>query len=223
MSDYVVMVKQQAQVFLGGPPLVKMATGEVTDAESLGGADMHSRKSGVSDALAEDEFAAIAKAREWVAGLNWGVRVSELGSTVPFEVVEPLYSMASILDVAQANIKKPWDMLELVARVADGSRFSNFKPLYGSNIVCGWAWIHGHPVGIIGNNSVLFPPDANKATQFIRLCNTRQVPIVFLHNISGFIVGKQYEEAGIIKAGSLMINAVSNSKVPHLSIICGSR
>ena len=224
MSDYTIMVKQQAQVFLGGPPLVKMATGEVSTAEDLGGAEMHSKKSGVSDWLADDEFQAIAKAREWVAGLNWSACISNpstLFSKISREL-EPVYTMDSLLDVAQSNIKKPWDIMHLIARITDGSRFSAFKPLYGTNTVCGWGFISGFPVGIIGNNSVLFPSDAQKCIQFIRLCNTRNVPIVWLHNCSGFIVGRQYEESGIIKAGSLMINAVSNSTVPHISIICGS-
>ncbi|KDN53482.1 ClpP/crotonase [Tilletiaria anomala UBC 951] len=224
MSDYVIMVKQQAQVFLGGPPLVKMATGEVSTAEDLGGAEMHSRKSGVSDWLADDEFQALVKAREWVASLNWRhsmTNTDALYSKIGRELA-PVHRMDSLLDVAQANIKKPWDVTQLIARIADGSRFSAFKPLYGTNTVCGWAYIAGFPVGIIGNNSVLFPSDSDKCTQFIRLCNTRNVPIVWLHNCSGFIVGRQYEESGIIKTGSLMINAVSNSRVPHLSIICGS-
>ncbi len=227
MSDYTIMVKQQAQVFLGGPPLVKMATGEVSTAEELGGAEMHSKKSGVSDCLADDEFQAIVKAREWVATLNWPRSVSNPaalleGSGRRYRELAPAYSMESLLDVAQANIKKPWEMLHLVARITDGSRFNAFKPLYGTNTICGWGFIAGWPVGIIGNNSVLFPSDADKCTQFIRLCNTRRTPIVFLHNCSGFIVGRSYEESGMIKAGSLMINAVSNSTVPHLSVLCGS-
>lgn len=218
------MVKQQAQVFLGGPPLVKMATGEVSTAEELGGAEMHSKKSGVSDCLADDEFQAIVKAREWVASLNWQNAVSSPSTLFGklYAELAPTHSMDSLLDVAQSNIKKPWDILHLIARISDGSRFSAFKPLYGTSVICGWAYIAGFPVGIIGNNSVLFPSDAEKCTQFIRLCNTRNTPIVWLHNCSGFIVGRSYEESGIIKAGSLMINAVSNSTVPHLSIICGS-
>ncbi|KAL8286354.1 hypothetical protein RQP46_004371 [Phenoliferia psychrophenolica] len=127
-----------------------------------------------------------------------------------------------ILSVAMADVRQPWDIRELIARLVDGSRFVEFKPLYGPGLIVGWAYIHGFPVGIIANNAVLFPPEANKATQFIRLCNTRDTPIVFLQNITGFMVGKRYEEAGIIKAGSLFINAVSNSTVPHLTIMCGS-
>ncbi|KAK3844693.1 MAG: ClpP/crotonase-like domain-containing protein, partial [Linnemannia gamsii] len=192
MSDYSIMVKGKAQVFLGGPPLVKMATGEISDAESLGGADMHSRRSGVSDQLAMDEYHAIAMAREFILG-----------------VVSP-------------NIRIPFDAVEIIIRLVDGSRFTQFKPLYGPNLICGWATIHGIPVGILANNNVLFPPEANKATQFIQLCNMRDTPILYLHNITGFMVGKKYEEEGIIKAGARFINAVSNSQVPCISIMMGA-
>ncbi|KAM0754438.1 propionyl-CoA carboxylase beta chain [Meredithblackwellia eburnea MCA 4105] len=220
MSDCVIMVKNQAQVFLGGPPLVKMATGEVATAEELGGADMHSRISGVSDQLAQDEFDAVLKAREWIASLNWPG--PSLPRTVNLPVMNPLYPSEEILSIAMADVRQPWEVRELIARIVDGSRFIEFKPLYGPGLVLGWAYIHGFPVGIIANNAVLFPPESNKATQFIRLCNTRNVPIVFLQNITGFMVGRRFEEAGIIKSGSLFINAVSNSTVPHLTIMCGS-
>ncbi|KAG0028515.1 hypothetical protein BGZ82_008401 [Podila clonocystis] len=222
MSDYVVMVKGKALMFLGGPPLVKMATGEITDAESLGGADMHSRKSGVSDQLATDEYHAITMAREFVSGLNWTKQ-----GTLPMRHLKglfdrPLYDPEEILGIVSANIRIPFDAVEVIIRLVDGSRFTQFKPLYGPNLICGWATIHGIPVGILANNNVIFPPEANKATQFIQLCNMRNTSIVYLHNITGFMVGKRYEEEGIIKAGSRFINAVSNSEVPCITIVMGA-
>ncbi|KAG0250232.1 hypothetical protein DFQ27_009501 [Actinomortierella ambigua] len=222
MSDYVVMVKGKAQVFLGGPPLVKMATGEVTDAESLGGADMHARKSGLADQLAMDEYHAIQMAREFVSGLNW-----QKQGTLPIRHLkglfeEPLYDPEEILGIVSANIRIPFDAVEVILRIVDGSRFTQFKPLYGPNLICGWATIHGIPVGILANNNVIFPPEANKATQFIQLCNMRDTPILYLHNITGFMVGKKYEEEGIIKAGARFINAVSNSQVPAITIVMGA-
>ncbi|KAG0324231.1 hypothetical protein BGZ99_002063 [Dissophora globulifera] len=222
MSDYNIMVKGQAQVFLGGPPLVKMATGEISDAESLGGADMHSRKSGVSDQLAMDEYHAISMAREFISGLNWTKQ-----GQLPIRHLkglweQPLYDPDEILGIVSANIRIPFDAVEVIIRLVDGSRFTQFKPLYGPNLICGWATIHGIPVGIIANNNVLFPPEANKATQFIQLCNMRDTPILYLHNITGFMVGKKYEEEGIIKAGARFINAVSNSQVPCITIVMGA-
>ncbi|EIE82164.1 hypothetical protein RO3G_06869 [Rhizopus delemar RA 99-880] len=188
MSDYTIMVKKQAQVFLGGPPLVQMATGEVTDAESLGGADMHSRISGLSDQLAMDEYDAIKE----------------------------------LLGIVSANIRIPFDATEVIIRIVDGSRFTVFKPNYGVNLVCGWAFIHGIPVGILANNNVIFNQEANKATQFVQLCNTKNTPLIFMQNITGFMVGKRYEEEGIVKAGSQFINAISNSKVPAITIMMGA-
>ncbi|KAJ3244107.1 Acetyl-coenzyme A carboxylase carboxyl transferase subunit beta 2 [Chytriomyces hyalinus] len=219
MSDYVIMVKERAQVFLGGPPLVKMATGEVVDAESLGGAEMHSRKSGLADQLARDEMEALRMAREWVASLEW----LKLGA-VPkgVDVEEPVYDAESLLGVVQANIRIPFESREVIARLVDGSRFLDFKPLYGPNLITGWAHIHGFHVGIIANDSVFFPEEASKATQFIQLCNMRNAPILFLSNITGFMVGRSYEENGIIKAGARFINAVSNSCVPHITVVIGA-
>ncbi|GAC94354.1 hypothetical protein PHSY_001925 [Pseudozyma hubeiensis SY62] len=224
MSDMTIMIREQAQLFLGGPPLVKMATGEVSNAEELGGAEKHATVSGVADCLVNNEVEAITEARYWVASLNWGERISRPESLrLPqWDSLEPLYSMDSLLDVAQANIKKPWRIEQLIARITDGSRFNEFKPLYGANTVTGFAYVAGHPVGIIGNNGVLNPSDAQKTTQFIRLANNNNVPLLFLHNISGFMVGREFEAAGSIKYGSLLINAVANSKVPHISIIVGS-
>ena len=225
MSDFTIMVQQQAQAFLGGPPLVKMATGEVTDAERLGGAEMHSKVSGVSDALARNEVDGLIRARSWIASLNWAGRMGRPEALLAprFDAnLAPRYDMDSLLDVAQANIKKPWRIEQLIARLVDGSRFDAFKPLYGANTVCGFAYVAGHPLALIGNNGVLNPADAQKTTQFIRLANSANTPILFLHNISGFMVGRETEAAGAIKYGSLLINAVSNSKVPHISIIVGS-
>ncbi|KAJ3300160.1 Acetyl-coenzyme A carboxylase carboxyl transferase subunit beta 2 [Borealophlyctis nickersoniae] len=222
MSDYVIMVKNQAQVFLGGPPLVKMATGEIVDAESLGGAEMHSKKSGLSDQLANDELHAIRMAREWVEGLNWRKAGSLPSAHLLGRFEEPIYDAEELLGIIQANVRLPFEAREVIARIVDGSRFSEFKPLYGINLVTGWARIYGVPIGIISNNSVLFPEEANKATQFIQLCNQRSTPILFLQNITGFMVGRLYEESGIVKAGARFINAVSNSCVPHITINMGA-
>jgi acetyl-CoA carboxylase carboxyltransferase component len=218
MSDYVVMVKKQAQVYLAGPPLVKMATGEETDHEELGGAEMHSKLSGVSDYLAEDERDAIRIAREIVAHLNW-----KKHGPAPLRVVEPpLYDQDELLGIASADIRVPFDSREVIARVVDGSRFSEFKPLYGSTLICGWAHLHGYPLGILANNGILFSESANKGAQFIQLCNQSDVPLLFLQNITGFMVGKKWEQEGIIKHGAKLINAVSNSTVPAVTIMIGA-
>jgi len=218
MSDYTVMVKQQAQVYLAGPPLVKMATGEDSDHESLGGAEMHSKRSGVSDYLAEDELDAIRLGREIVAHLNW----RKLGPRITRAVEEPLHAAEELLGIASADVRVPFEAREVIARVVDGSRFSEFKPLYGSTLVCGWAHVHGYPVGILANNGILFSESANKGAQFIQLCNQTDVPLLFLQNITGFMVGKRYEEEGIIKNGAKLINAVSNSTVPAITIMIGA-
>jgi len=217
MSDYVVMVKKQAQVYLGGPPLVKMATGEETTHEELGGAEMHSRVSGVSDYLAEDELDAIRMGREIMAHLEWKKR-----GPAPRPVEPPKYDAEELLGIASADVRVPFDAREVIARVVDGSRFSEFKPLYGPELVCGWAHIHGMPVGILANNGILFTACGNKGAQFIQLCNQSSIPLLYLQNIVGFMVGKKYEEEGIIKAGAKMINAVSNSTVPSVTIMMGA-
>lgn len=217
MSDYVVMVKKQAQVYLGGPPLVKMATGEETTHEELGGAEMHSRVSGVSDYLAEDELDAIRIGREIVGHLNWKKQGPKPGPVEP-----PLYDSEDLLGIASADVRIPFDAREVIARIADGSRFSEFKPLYGPELVCGWANVFGYPVGILANNGILFTACANKGAQFIQLCNQSHIPLLYLQNIVGFMVGKKYEEEGIIKAGAKMINAVSNSTVPSITIMTGA-
>lgn len=217
MSDYTIMVKDQAKVFLAGPPLVKMATNEVVDDEALGGADMHSRISGVSDYLAVDEKDGIRIAREIMSFL----RISEK-ETVRQKTVEPLYDSEEILGLVSADVRIPFDARELIARIIDGSQFSQFKPNYGNTLVTGYAVINGYQIGIIANNGVLFSEAANKGTQFIQLCNQNNIPILFLQNITGFMVGKKYEEEGIIKHGAKMINAVSNSTVPAITIIIGA-
>ncbi|MDH3623418.1 MAG: acyl-CoA carboxylase subunit beta [Myxococcales bacterium] len=218
MSDYVVMVKEQAQVYLAGPPLVKMATGEEAGHEELGGAEMHSSISGVSDYLAEDELDAIRLGREIVAHLEWKKHASPRSRPVE----APLYDQEELLGIASADVRVPFDQREVVARIVDGSRFSEFKPLYGKTMLCGWAHIHGFPVGIIANNGTIFSDSANKGAQFIQLCNSSDIPLVFLQNTTGFMVGKNYEQEGIIKNGAKMINAVSNSTVPAITIMTGS-
>jgi len=218
MSDYVVMVKDEAKVYLAGPPLVKMATGEETDHEELGGARMHSVESGVSDYLAEDEHDAIRLGREIVSHLEW-----EKGAhPAPRPIEEPVYDAEDLLGIASADVRTPFDQREVIARIVDGSRFSEFKPLYGNTLICGWAHIHGFPVGILANNGTLFSESANKGAQFIQLCNQVHVPLLFLQNTTGFMVGKKYEQEGIIKNGAKLINAVSNSTVPAITIMTGS-
>jgi acetyl-CoA carboxylase carboxyltransferase component len=216
MSDYVIMVKNEAKVFLAGPPLVKMATNEVTDEESLGGAKMHSTVSGVSDYMAEDELEGIRLAREIVSNLKSEVKRPNT------EVAEPIHSAEEILGVVSADVRIPFDQRELIARVVDGSEFSEFKPLFGSTLITGYACINGYRIGILANNGVLFSDSANKGAQFIQLCNQNNTPLLFLQNITGFMVGKKYEEEGIIKHGAKLINAVSNSTVPSITIITGA-
>ena len=240
MSDYTVMVKEQAKVFLGGPPLVKMATGEESDDESLGGAEMHARVSGLADYLAEDERDAIRIGRRIIARLNRERRGTSYGQDVPssatYDVpaVAPAYAEPDadpegLLDLIPSDLKEPFDPREVIARVVDGVSprngvaFDEFKPLYGTSLVTGWARIHGQPVGILANaQGVLFSEEAQKATQFVQLANQSDTPLLFLHNTTGYMVGKEYEQGGIIKHGAMMINAISNSTVPHLTVIMGA-
>jgi acyl-CoA carboxylase subunit beta len=216
MSDYVMMVKKQAQVFLGGPPLVKMATGEIVDEETLGGAEMHSKISGLSDYLAEDELDGLRIAREIVSHLQ----------PRPFPerrpVEEPLYPADELLGIASADIRVPFEVREVIARLVDGSRFEEFKANYGTTLVTGFAYLHGFPIGILANNGVLLSESANKGAQFIQLCNQQNIPLLFLQNITGFMVGRSYEEQGIIRNGAKLINAVANSTVPALTVMIGS-
>ena len=223
MSDYTVMVKEQAKVFLGGPPLVKMATGEESDDESLGGAEMHARTSGLADYLAEDEHDAIRIGRRIVARLNRRPR------TAPTSYAEPDADADDLLDLVPPDLKEPFDPREVILRICDGVSASNsrafdeFKPLYGSSLVTGWARLHGRPIGVLANaQGVLFSEEAQKATQFIQLANQVDTPLLFLHNTTGYMVGAEYEQGGIIKHGAMMINAVSNSTVPHLAVIMGA-
>ena len=219
MSDYVVMIEKRSKVFLGGPPLVKMATGEESGDEELGGAEMHARISGLADYLASDELDAIRIGREIVSRLNWRKR----GPGPSMAADEPLYDPDELLGIASADLRIPFDPREVLARVVDGSRFDEFKPLYGTSLVTGWASIHGYPVGVLANHrGVLFNEESNKATQFIQLANQIDVPLLFLQNTTGYMVGKDYEQRGIIKDGAKMINAVSNSRVPHLTLNIGA-
>jgi acyl-CoA carboxylase subunit beta len=218
MSDYNIFIRGQSKVFLGGPPLVKMATGEEADEESLGGAQMHCSVSGLGDYLAEDEVDAIRMCREVISHLNW--RKLGPGPTKPAD--PPVHDPEDLVGIVGEDLRQPFDMREVIARIVDGSRFEEFKPLYGPTLVTGWASIHGFPVGVLGNNGALFSESAEKAAQFIQLCNQIDVPLLFLHNITGFLVGTDFEQHGITKNGSKMINAVSNSTVPHLTVVCGA-
>ncbi|GAA5044981.1 acyl-CoA carboxylase subunit beta [Nocardia callitridis] len=219
MSDHVVMIKERSKVFLGGPPLVKMATGEESDDESLGGADMHARVSGLADYYATDEHDAIRIGRSIVRRLNW----RKEGPPPRAQVVEPRYDQEDLLGIVPSDLKIPFDPREVIARIVDGSEFDEFKPLYGGSLVTGWAQLHGYPVGILANaRGVLFSEESQKATQFIQLANKSNTPLLFLHNTTGYMVGKEYEQKGIIKHGAMMINAVSNSTVPHISVLMGA-
>ena len=218
MSDYNILIKNQSRVFLGGPPLVKMATGEDADPESLGGADMHTTISGLGDYLAQDEMDGIRMCREVVSHLNWRKRGPEPAQ----KFLEPMHDPEELLGIVSKDLRSPFDMREVIARIVDGSEFEDFKPLYGPTLVCGWATIHGYPVGILGNNGALFSESSEKAAQFIQLCNQIDVPLLFLHNITGYLVGTDFEQGGITKNGSKMINAVSNSTVPHVTVIIGA-
>lgn len=216
MSDYVVMVKKQAQVFLGGPPLVKMATGEIVDEESLGGAEMHSKISGLSDYLAENELDGLRIAREIVSHLQPSIEPQRAATEAP------LYPADELLGITSADVRVPFDVKEVIARIVDGSRFEEFKSRYGATLITGWARIHGFLVGILGNNGVLLSESAGKGAQFIQLCNQQNIPLIFLQNITGFMVGRSYEEQGIIRNGAKLINAVSNSTVPAITVMIGS-
>ncbi|HJZ70882.1 MAG TPA: carboxyl transferase domain-containing protein [Vicinamibacterales bacterium] len=217
MSDETIIVKGTGTIFLGGPPLVKAATGEEVTAEELGGADVHTRLSGVADYFAEDDEQAIEMCRTIVSTLNTTKQLPA-DMTAP---EEPAYDPTEIYGIVSADIRKPYDVREIVARLADGSRFDEFKERYATTLVTGFARLHGFLIGVVANNGVLFSESALKATHFIELCNLRRIPLVFLQNITGFIVGSKYERAGIAKDGAKMVHAVANSVVPKFTVIVG--
>ncbi len=217
MADETVIVKDQGTIFLAGPPLVKAATGEVVSAEDLGGGDLHTRLSGVADHLARDDAHAIALARRAVAVLNRPKRI-EIEMQTP---EDPAYDIDDILGIVPSDLRKPYEIREVIARLVDGSRFDEFKTRYGSTLVCGFAHIHGIPVGLLANNGVLFSESALKGAHFIELCSQRKIPLVFLQNITGFIVGRKYEAEGIAKHGAKLVTAVATSKVPKVTMIVG--
>ncbi len=218
MSDYNIFIKEQSFAFLAGPPLVKMATGEIADSETIGGAQKHAEVTGLAEYLAEDEMDALRLCREVVSHLNW--RKPDAAPTLQSD--EPVEDPEELLGLVSRDLRQPVDIRDVISRVVDGSRFEEFKPRYGTTIVCGWAAIHGYPVGVLGNNGVLYPDSSQKAAHFIQLCNKLDIPLVFFQNITGFMVGTDFESDGIIKKGSQMINAVTNSLVPHLTVTIGS-
>ncbi len=217
MSDQTIIVKGTGTIFLGGPPLVKAATGEEVTAEELGGADVHTRLSGVADYLADDDEHALHLARTIAGTLN-AVKTRPADVATP---EDPAYDPSEIYGIVNADTRQPYEVREIVARLVDGSRFDEFKERYGATLVTGFARLHGFLVGIVANNGVLFSESALKATHFIELCNLRKVPLIFLQNITGFIVGRQYERAGIAKDGAKMVHAVANSTVPKLTVVIG--
>jgi 3-methylcrotonyl-CoA carboxylase beta subunit len=217
MSDETIIVREQGTIFLGGPPLVKAATGEVVDAESLGGADVHTSVSGVADHFAENDAHALAIARDIVANLNRIKRVA----LATVEPREPVYAPEEILGIVPRDTRIPFDIRELIARIVDGSHFDEFKARYAKTLVTGFSHIHGYPVGIVANNGILFAESALKGAHFIELCNQRNVPLVFLQNITGFMVGRKYENAGIAKDGAKMVTAVACSHVPKFTVVTG--
>jgi len=219
LSDYTIHVRDQSKVFLGGPPLVKMATGEVTDDETLGGAEMHASVSGLADYIAEDDADAIRIGRMVMSQLNISKPVFDSQRRQTPE--PPRCDPDELLGIIPSNERVPFDMREVIARIVDASRFLEFKRDYGPTLVTGHAHINGYPIGILGNNGVLFPECAHKAAQFIQLCNQTRTPLLYLHNITGFMVGSKYEQDGIVKAGSAMIHAVANSNVPQFSVVVG--
>ena len=217
MSDETVIVKNQGTIFLGGPPLVKAAIGEVVSAEELGGGDVHTRLSGVADHLADDDRHALAIARRIVASLN-----RTKPETLRLEASEePLYDPQEIYGIIPKDVKKPYDVREVIARVFDGSRLDEFKARYGATLVTGFAHLHGMPVGIVANNGILFSESAQKGAHFIELCAERRVPLIFLQNITGFMVGKKVEQAGIARDGAKMVTAVATVQVPKLTVLIG--
>lgn len=217
MADEAIIVRNQGTIFLGGPPLVRAATGEVVDAEELGGADVHCRQSGVTDHMAQDDAHALTLVRRAVARLN---RRKTLDIDVQ-PAREPAYPANDIYSIIPADTRQPFDIREIIARVVDGSEFDEFKALYGTSLVCGFARLHGYPVGIVANNGILFSESAVKGAHFVELCAQRRIPLVFLQNITGFMVGKQYEAGGIARHGAKMVHAVACADVPKFTVIIG--
>ncbi|HAT9918783.1 TPA: methylcrotonoyl-CoA carboxylase [Legionella pneumophila subsp. pneumophila] len=217
MADESIMVKNQATIFLGGPPLVKAATGEVISAEELGGAEVHCRHSGVSDHYAENDAHALHLARVAISNLNR----KKPDSIHRVDTVPPLYDSEDLTGIIPTDPRKPFDIREIIARVVDGSEFDEFKALFGTTLVCGFARLYGYPIGIIANNGILFSESAQKGSHFIELCCQRKIPLVFLQNITGFMVGSKYEASGIAKHGAKMVTAVANANVPKFTIIVG--
>ena len=218
MSDETIHVRGNGAIFLGGPPLVKAATGEEVTADELGGAELHCMESGVSDYMAEDDRHAIAIIRNIMEAMP----ANEKARLTMRPPKPPLYDPKEIYGIVSRELKTPYDVRELIARIVDGSEFLEFKELYGPTLVCGFAHIHGYPVGILGNNGILFPDSALKGTQFIQICDRRKIPLIFLQNINGFIVGRDYERAGITKNGHKMVNAVSTATVPKFTVVVGA-
>lgn len=217
MADECVIVRNQGTIYLGGPPLVKAATGEVVNTEELGGAEIHSRVSGVTDHIAEDDADALRITRDIVASLNF----QKQGEINRRPTREPLYSAEELYGVIPFDVRKQYDVREVIARIVDGSEFHEFKKLFGQTLVCGFAHIHGYPIGIVANNGILFSDSALKGTHFIELCSQRGVPLLFLQNIAGFMIGKKYEHEGIAKHGAKMVTAVACSQVPKFTVVIG--
>jgi 3-methylcrotonyl-CoA carboxylase beta subunit len=218
MADEAIIVKEQGTIFLGGPPLVRAATGEIVTAEELGGADVHTRQSGVADHYAQNDYHALKLVRRAVNRLN---RVKPVSLDIR-EVKEPLYDVSEIYGIIPRDPKKSYDVREVIARVVDGSEFDEFKSRYGTTLICGFARIYGYPVGIVANNGILFGESAQKGAHFVELCGQRKIPLVFLQNITGFMVGKQYEADGIAKHGAKMVTAVASVQVPKFTVIIGN-
>lgn len=217
MADESIIVKEQGTIFLAGPPLVKAATGEVVSAEALGGAEVHTKVSGVADHLANNDEHALHLARQAIARLNWQ-KPNQLDIK---DTVEPLYDQSELYGIVPRDTRKPFDVREVIARLVDGSEFDEFKRYYGETLVCGFARLHGFPVGIVANNGILFSESAQKGAHFIQLCSQRQIPLVFLQNITGFMVGQKYETQGIAKHGAKMVTAVACAQVPKFTVVIG--
>src|SRR5581483_11256810 len=216
MSDETIIVRNQGTIFLAGPPLVKASTGEVVNAEDLGGGDVHTRVSGVADHLAENDAHALTLVRQIIANLNRPQLALE-----PETPEEPLYGAEEIYGVVPPDLRRPFDVREVIARLVDGSRFHEFKARYGMTLVCGFARLYGYPLGILANNGILFSESALKGAHFVQLCAQRGVPILFLQNITGFMVGRKYESEGIAKHGAKLVNAVACARVPKFTVIIG--